>query len=60
MFVFGNKDEHPKILSDKSAMLKTTHRCRNRGVILDSKLKSKNCNKAETKSAFYHLKNISR
>ena len=41
-------------------MLKITNRARNLGVVMDSDLNTNSHFKTSTKSAFYHLKNISR
>ena len=59
--VFGAKEERLKVSAQlQSAMLKTTDQARNLGVIMDSDMKFISHTKQITKSAYYHLKNISR
>ena len=61
VIVFGAKDERLKVSSQlHSVMLKTTNQARNLGVIMDSDLNFNSHIKTITKSAYYHLKNISR
>ena len=61
VIVFGAKDERLKVSTQlQSVMLKTTNQARNLGVIMDSDLNFNSHIKTITKSAYYHLKNISR
>ena len=61
VLIFGPKEESLKISMQLQALqLKTSDQARNLGVIIDSKLNFKNHIKTVTKSAYYHLKNISR
>ena len=59
--VFGARDEQLKVSAQlKSVMLESRHQARNLGVVIDSDLNFKKHIKSITKSAYYHLKNISR
>ncbi|XP_068571421.1 uncharacterized protein [Cebidichthys violaceus] len=61
VIVFGTKDERLKVSAQlQSLMLKTTNKARNLGVFMDSDLNLNSHIKTITKSAYYHLKNISR
>ena len=59
--VFGAKEERLKVSAQlQSIMLKPTNQARNLGVVMDSDLNFNSHIKTVTKSAYYHLKNISR
>lgn len=59
--VFRATAERLKVSTQlQSVMLKTTDQARNLGVVMDSDLNLNNHMKTITKSAYYHLKNISR
>ena len=61
IIVFGSKEERLKVSAQlQSVMLETTDQARNLGVIMDSDLNFSSHTKTITKSAYYHLKNISR
>ena len=61
VIVFGAKEEPLKVsIQLQSVMLKTTNRARNLAVVMDSDLNFNSHIKTITKSAHYHLKNISR
>ena len=61
VMVFGVKAEHITVSAElQSAMFKTTDKARNLGVVMDSDLSFNSHIKTMTKSAYYHLKNISR
>ncbi|XP_076607191.1 uncharacterized protein LOC143333136 [Chaetodon auriga] len=61
VIVIGPKNERSKISAHLNAMsLTTTDKARNLGVIIDSDLNFNNHLKLMTKSAYYHLKNITR
>ena len=61
VIVFGAKEEQLKVSTQRqSVMLKTTNQARNLGVVMDSDLNFNSHIKTITKSAYYHLKNISR
>lgn len=61
IIVFGAKEERLKVCAQlQLAMLKTTDQARNLGVVMDSDLNFNSHMKMITKSAYYHLKNISR
>ena len=61
VIVFGAKEERLKVSTQlQSVMLKTTNQARNLGVVMDSDLNFNIHIKTITKSAYYHLKNISR
>ena len=61
VIVFGAKDERLRVSTQlQSVMLKTSNQARNLGVIIDSDLNFNSHIKTITKSAYYHLKNISR
>ena len=61
MVVFGAKEEPFKVSTHlQSTMLKTTDKARNLGVVMDSDLNFNSHINPITKSAYYHLKNISR
>uniref|UniRef100_A0AAQ5X7A8 Reverse transcriptase domain-containing protein n=1 Tax=Amphiprion ocellaris TaxID=80972 RepID=A0AAQ5X7A8_AMPOC len=61
VMVFGAKEGRLKVsLELQSLQLKTTDQARNLGVVMDSELSFEKHIKAITKSAYYHLKNISR
>ena len=61
VIVFGAKEERLKVSTQlQSIMLKTTNQARNLGVVMDSDLNFNSHIKTITKSAYYHLKNISR
>ena len=61
VMVFGAKAERIKVSAElQSAMFKTTDKVRNLGVVMDSDLSFNSHIKTVTKSAYYHLKNISR
>ena len=59
--VFGAKEERLKVSAQlQTTMLKTTDKARNLGVVMDSDLNFKSHINIIKKSAYYHLKNISR
>ena len=61
VIVFGAKEERLKVCTQlQSLMLETTNEARNLGVVMDSDLSLNSHIKSITKSAYYHLKNISR
>ncbi len=61
VIVFGAKEERLRVSTQlQSVMLKATDQARNLGVVMDSDLNLNNHIKTTTKSAYYHLKNISR
>ena len=61
IIIFGSKEERLKVSAQlQSVMLETTDQARNLGVIMDSDLNFSSHIKTVTKSAYYHLKNISR
>ncbi|CAJ1082756.1 hypothetical protein KUCAC02_009465 [Xyrichtys novacula] len=61
VIVFGAEDEQLKVCAQlQSIMLKSTNQARNLGVVMDSDLNLNSHIKTITKSAYYHLKNISR
>ena len=61
IIVFGSKEERLKLSAQlQSVMLETTDQAGNLGVIMDSHLNFSSHTKTITKSAYYHLKNISR
>ena len=61
VIVFGARDEQLKVSAQlKSVMLESRHQARNLGVVIDSDLNFKKHIKSITKSAYYHLRNISR
>ena len=61
MIVFGAKEERLKVsIQLQSIMLKTTNQARNLGEVIASNLNFSSHIKTITKSAYYHLKNISR
>ncbi len=61
VIVFGAKEERLKVSARlQSVMLRTTDQARNLGVVMDSDLNLWSHIKTITKSAYYHLKNISR
>ena len=61
IIVFGAEEERLQVSAQlQSVMLETTDRARNLGVIMDSDLNFSSHTKTITKSAYYHLKNISR
>ncbi|XP_076578637.1 LOW QUALITY PROTEIN: uncharacterized protein LOC143315073 [Chaetodon auriga] len=61
VIVFGPKNERSKISAHLNSMsLTKTDKARNLGVIIDSDLNFNNHLKLITKSAYYHLKNITR
>ena len=61
VIVFGAKEERLKVSAQlQSVMLKTSNQARNLGVIMDSDLNFNSHIKTIIKSAYYHLKNISR
>lgn len=61
IIVFGAKEERLKVSTQlQMVMLKTTNQARNLGVVMDSDLNFNSHIKTVTKSAYYHLKNISR
>ena len=61
VIVFGAKKERLNVSAQlQSVMLKTTNQARNLGVVMDSDLNLNSHIKTITKSAYYHLKNISR
>ena len=61
IIVFGSKEERLKVSAQlQSIMLETADQARNLGVIMDSDLNFSRHTKTITKSAYYHLKNISR
>lgn len=61
VLVFGAKEERLKVSAQlQSAMLKTSNQARNLGVVMDSDMNFSSHIKQITKSAYYHLKNISR
>ncbi|XP_032872790.1 uncharacterized protein LOC116970201, partial [Amblyraja radiata] len=61
IIVFGAKEEQLKVSTQlQMVMLKTTNQARNLGVVMDSDLNFNSHIKTVTKSAHYHLKNISR
>ena len=61
IIVFGSEEERLKVSAQlQSVSLKTTGQARNLGVIMDSDLNFSSHIKTVTKSAYYHLKNISR
>ena len=61
VIVFGARDEQLKVCAQlKSVMFESTHQARNLEVVIDSDLNFKKHIKSITKSAYYHLKNISR
>ena len=61
VIVFGAKEKRSQVTTElQSIHLKTTNQARNLGVVMDSDLNLEKHIKAITKSAYYHLKNISR
>ena len=59
--VFGDKEERLKVSTQlQKAKLETSNKARNLGVVLDSDLNLSSHIKTVVKSAYYHLKNISR
>ncbi len=61
VIVFGHKDEVLKVNAYlDSRGLTTKNQVKNLGVILETELSFSNHDKAVTKSAYYHLKNIAR
>ncbi|KAI4800683.1 hypothetical protein KUCAC02_009526 [Chaenocephalus aceratus] len=61
VMVFGAKAERLKVSAElQCAMFKPTDKARNLGVVMDSDLSFNSHIKTVTKSAYYHLKNISR
>ncbi len=61
VIVFGAREERLKVSARlQSVMLRTTDQARNLGVVMDSDLNLRSHIKTITKSAYYHLKNISR
>ena len=59
--VFGAKEERLKVRAQlQTTMLKTTDKARNLGVVMDSDLNFNSHINIIKKSAYYHLKNISR
>jgi len=60
VIAFGNKDEVLKVKYLDARGLTTKNQVRNLGVSLESDLSFNSHVKAITKSAYYHLKNISR
>ena len=61
IIVFWSKEERLKVSAQlQSVMLKTTDQARNLSVIMDSDMNFSSHIKTVTKSAYYHLKNISR
>uniref|UniRef100_A0A3B3DKG4 Reverse transcriptase domain-containing protein n=1 Tax=Oryzias melastigma TaxID=30732 RepID=A0A3B3DKG4_ORYME len=61
VIVFGAKEKRLDVTTElQSIQLKTTNQARNLGVVIDTDLKFDKHIKAVTKSAYYHLKNISR
>ena len=61
VIVFGNKEKRTAVSKHlESLFLKTRDQVRNLGVLIDSDLTFSSHIKSITKTAFYHLKNISR
>uniref|UniRef100_A0A3B3B5V6 Reverse transcriptase domain-containing protein n=1 Tax=Oryzias melastigma TaxID=30732 RepID=A0A3B3B5V6_ORYME len=61
VIVFGAKEKRLDVTTElQSIQLKTTNQARNLGVVIDTDLHFDKHIKAVTKSAYYHLKNISR
>uniref|UniRef100_A0A3B3CIL0 Reverse transcriptase domain-containing protein n=1 Tax=Oryzias melastigma TaxID=30732 RepID=A0A3B3CIL0_ORYME len=61
VIVFGAKEKRLDVTTElQSIQLKTTNQARNLGVVIDTDLNFDKHIKAVTKSAYYHLKNISR
>lgn len=61
VILFGPKEERTKVnLQLKSLNMETTDQAQNLGVVMDSNLNLQGHIKAIIRSAFYHLKNISR
>uniref|UniRef100_A0A3B4FPC0 Reverse transcriptase domain-containing protein n=1 Tax=Pundamilia nyererei TaxID=303518 RepID=A0A3B4FPC0_9CICH len=61
VIVFGAKEKRLQVTRElQSIHLKTTNQARNLGVVMDADLNLEKHIKTITKSAYYHLKNISR
>ena len=61
IIVFGAKEERLKVSTQlQKAKLETSNKARNLGVVMDSDLNLSSHIKTVVKSAYYHLKNISR
>ena len=61
IIVFGAKKDRSKVITElQSASYKVTHKVRNLGVVMDSDLNFNSHITTVIRSAYYHLKNISR
>ena len=59
-YVSGRGGTCHRPINDLGPTVKSTHQARNLGVVIDSDLNFKKHIQSITKSAYYHLKNISR